>query len=81
MAQGGRGTLFQGHSQDSKPESDIPRQATAVSLIVWGNPGMSRSLGARRMGEGAEMERRERGGREMEGGKVIVSLEIVPANC
>lgn len=52
-----------------------------MSLIVWGNPGMSRSLGARRMGEGAEMERRERGGREMEGGKVIVSLEIVPANC
>lgn len=56
-----------------------------MSFIVWGNSGVSWSLGpglgGEEAGKGAETGRREMGVRGMEGSKVIASLEIMPGNC
>lgn len=63
QAQRGPGTLLQGHSQDSEPESGIPGQATAVSLIVGGNLGVSWSLEPG-LGGGEMGNRSQRDGRK-----------------
>lgn len=46
------GALLQRQSLDCEPGSDTSGQNTAVSLIVWGKPGISWSLRGRPWGQG-----------------------------
>ena len=56
-AQRGPGVLLQGQSRDCELGCDTSGQDTAVSLIVWGKPGLARARGT---GCGG-MEARRRG--------------------